>query len=114
MVIPPSSSSSTKLIFLPPFLFLVKRQSINQSINQLVNSGNYKKVYAKKRGQTPRSDKIQAWDMRLRNAYFGGTSSSQIKFYFTKALGSPSDVTQKLRQFSTFQKTCILSDLAIH
>ena len=46
--------------------------------------------------------RIQVWDIRLRT--FGGTSSSQI---FNRALGSLSEVTHKLRQFSNPQ-TCIL------
>ena len=46
--------------------------------------------------------RIQVWDIRLRT--FGGTSSSQI---CNRALGSLSEVTHKLRQFSNPQ-TCIL------
>ena len=52
-------------------------------------------------GVYPRSDRIQVWDMRLRNSAGRPVLRYSCIVSCDRSLGSPSDLTDKLRQFST-------------
>ena len=54
-----------------------------------------------------RSDRIQIWDMRLR--FLAGRPTLRYSCSVTEGLGSPSNVTHKLRKFSTLRPVFYLT-----